>query len=543
LLDVLVRGSGAIEVLAITGDAEPETRSMTIPRSSRWWEYAAALLIVLVPTGLGMLVRGLGMAVPTIDAAMLYLLAVVVAAARYRKGPAVTAAIIGIASFDFFFVHPFYTFSVSDVRYLLTFGVMLLVALVLGGLTGRIRDQAEAAREREQRTAALYALSRELASARSREEVLTAAIRSVHDTFALEAVVLLPNDEGRVAAASQAPYPFDERERAVAQWTLDHGQVAGQGTKTLPAASAMYLPLVASDRVLGVLGIQSDDAGFFRDPVRRRLIDTLSGQTAAALERLTLTEQTRQTAVEFEAERLRNALLSSLSHDIRTPLASIESAAKRLLQPGEPGVTATQTGRELVTTILTESSQMGRLVANLLDMMRVETGALQVQKEWQLLSDVVGVALLRTESALRDHPVSTNLPDDLPLVPVDEILLEQVFVNLLENAATHTPGGTPVEIGAEARPDEVLVWVADRGPGIPAGEEERVFEKFHRASAIPGAGVGLGLAICRGIVSAHGGRMWAERRPGGGAAFRFTLPLVGTPPGTAAEREAAAESR
>jgi two-component system sensor histidine kinase KdpD len=414
---------------------------------------------------------------------------------------------------------------------------MLLVALVLGGLTGRIRDQAEAAREREQRTAALYALSRELATARTREEVLSAATKSVYDTFALKAAILLPGPDGRVEPASPVPYRFDERERAVAQWSRDHGQVAGQGTKTLPAATAMYLPLTTSDRGLGVLGIQAVDAGFFRDPVRRRLIETLAGQTAAALERLELSERSRQSEVEFEAERLRNALVSSLSHDIRTPLASIEQAAKALLQMTEHGDAAMR--RNLATTVLQESQQMGRLVANLLDMMGVETGALQVQKEWQLLSDVVGVALLRTEETLRDHPVTTSLPEDLPLVPVDEILLEQVFVNLLENAANHTPPGTPVEIGAEAIPDEVKVWVADRGPGIPAGEEERVFEKFHRVSEVPGAGVGLGLAICRGIVNAHGGRMWAERRPGGGAVFRFTIPIVGTPPETTAERVAA----
>jgi two-component system sensor histidine kinase KdpD len=218
---------------------------------------------------------------------------------------------------------------------------------------------------------------------------------------------------------------------------------------------------------------------------------------------------------------------------MRTPLAAIEQASSALLY--SPDLTDPATRRGLATRILQESQQMGRLVANLLDMMRVESGALQVQKEWQLLSDVVGLALLRSEERLRDHPVTTSIPPDLPLVPIDEILLEQVFVNLLENAATHTPSGTPVEIGASMGADEVLVWVADRGPGLPPGEEERVFEKFYRVSAAPGAGVGLGLAICRGIINAHGGRIWAENRLGGGAVFRFTVPIIETPPEILAE--------
>ncbi len=529
LLGTLVRQSGAIEVLAITGEEESEqARSAPPSPPVTWWEYAGAIAIVLVPTMVGMVLRQIGGTVATIDAAMLYLLAVVVAAARYSRGPSVAAALVGIASFDFFFVHPFYTFSVSDVRYLLTFCVMLLVALVLGGLTGRIRSQAEAAREREQRTAALYALSRDLASAQERGAVVAAAVRHVRDTFAVEAAVLLPGSEGRIDSASPVSYPFDERERAVAQWTYDHGQVAGQGTKTLPGANALYVPLSASGRVVGVLGIRAADPALFRDPARRRLVEALSGQTAVALERLALEEQSRKTSVEFEAERLRTALLSSLSHDMRTPLASIEGAASTLLQNPEQVGAATR--RDLATTILQESQRMGRLVANLLDMIRLESGALQVHKEWQLLSDVVGVALLRTEDQLRQHAVTTRLPPDLPLVAVDEILLEQVFVNLLENAAKYTPPGTPVEIGAEARESEVVAWVADRGPGFPPGEEDRIFEKFYRVGGTPAAGVGLGLTICRGIVTAHGGRIWAETRAGGGAIFRFTIPITGTAP-------------
>ena len=314
----------------------------------------------------------------------------------------------------------------------------------------------------------MYALSRELASAQRREQVLVAAVRSVQDTLQYRAAVFLPGPDGRVEPTSPMPCALEERERAVAQSSRrGHGQVAGQGP-SLPAAAAMYLPLTSSDRrALGVLGLQAEDPGFFRAPRGGGWIEALAGQTAAALERLALTEQSRQTSVEFEAERLRNALLSSLSHDMRAPLAAIEQAATVLLQNTDGGEPLAR--RDLATTILHESQQMGRLVTNLLDMMRVESGTLQVQKEWQVLAEVVGLALLRMEEELLHHPVTTRLPPDLPLVPIDEILLEQVFVNLLENAALHTPPGTPIEIGAEARADEVLVWVADRGPGLPPG--------------------------------------------------------------------------
>jgi two-component system, OmpR family, sensor histidine kinase KdpD len=530
LLDELVRGSGGVEILAVSGmedeDGQGRPTPPPAPPRSTAREYLAAAAIVVVPTLVGLAVRRTGVTVPQIDAAMLYLLAVVVAAARFRRGPSLAASLVGIASFDYFFVHPFYTFSVSDVRYVLTFGVMLVVALVMGNLTGRIRNQAEAAREREQRTSALYALSRELASAQDRDSVVAAALRSLRDTFALEGVVLLPDEAGGVRPTGPAPYALDERERAVAQWSFDHAQAAGRGTTTLPAAVAIYLPLASSGRTVGVLGVPLRDPADFRDPARRRLVDALAGQTAVALERLALAERTRESEVEVEAERLRTALLSSLSHDMRTPLASIEGAASTMLQEPEPDDGAR---RELASTIVQESHRMGRLVANLLDMIRVESGTLQVQKEWQLLPDVVGVALLRTEEQLRDHSVTPSFPAELPLVPIDEILLEQVFVNLLENAAKHTPAGTPIEVGAESRRHEVIAWVADRGPGLAPGDEELVFRKFHRGTSGSG-GIGLGLTICRGIVTAHGGRIWAERRPGGGAVFKLSLPITGTPP-------------
>jgi two-component system sensor histidine kinase KdpD len=237
--------------------------------------------------------------------------------------------------------------------------------------------------------------------------------------------------------------------------------------------------------------------------------------------------------VAVASERLRTALLSSLSHDLRTPLGAIESAASTLSGAGES--LAPEVRRELADTVLDQSRRMARLVSNLLEMMRLETGALAVRRSWQPLEESLGVALLRLEHALRDHPVQVRLPEDLPLVSVDEVLLEQVFVNLLENAAKHSPAGTRVEVNAWRDDETVVVEVADEGPGITAGEEEAVFGKFYRGAAPAGEGSGLGLAICRGIVSAHGGRIWVEPQRPRGAAFRFTIPLIAAPPVLPAE--------
>jgi two-component system sensor histidine kinase KdpD len=536
-LDQLVRGSGDVDVYAISGDATARPRRRAAGgRPSPASEYLRAGFIVAFATALAALVfRFLSVT----DLAMVYLLGVVLVASRYGRGPSLSAALLSIALFDFFFVPPFYTFAVSDVRYLLTFMVMLVIALVMSALTHRIRAQAETARAREGDTATLYAMSRDLAATRGRGELVAVAERHLANTFGAQVQVLLPGEGGRVeipVGASPA-FPMDEKERSVAQWVFDHRQAAGVGTDTLPAAQAHYVPLEGSSGVVGVMGVRPADPRRFQDPALQHLLETFAAQAAGALERALLAEQAQREQVEAEAERLRTALLSSLSHDMRTPLGAITGAASSLLE--DAGALTDAARRDLVQAILEESTRMNRLIGNLLDMILVESGALQVQKDWQPLEEVVGVALIRLESRLGEHPVTVRLPPDLPLVLMDGLLIEQVFVNLLENAVKYTPAGTPLEITAAAMDGAIVVDVADRGPGFPAGEEAKVFDKFYRvAGATSVAGVGLGLTICRGIVTAHGGRIWAENRQGGGAVFRFTLPLVGQPASVPTETEA-----
>jgi two-component system sensor histidine kinase KdpD len=328
-------------------------------------------------------------------------------------------------------------------------------------------------------------------------------------------------------------FVVDERELGVADWAFRHGREAGAGTDTLPAAQARWVPLAASGVAVGIVGVANPRRGL-DEPAQRRLVEAYASQTALALERVQLAEQTRHAQVEIEAERLRTALLSSLSHDLRSPLGVITGAATALQRGASPGAQA-----ELIGSILAECGRMARLIDNLLDMIRLESGALEVQRDWQTLEEPVGAALLRLGDRLADHPTEVRLPPDLPLVPLDPVLIEQVMMNLLENAIRYTPPGSPIEITARAEASELVVSVADRGPGIEPGEDVRIFDKFYRGRGerVPG-GVGLGLAICRGIVTAHGGRIWAENRPGGGAVFSFTLPVTGTPP-VAAEMDAA----
>ena len=496
-------------------------------------EYVRSTGIIALTSLLGLALRS---QLQITDIAMLFLLAVVIVGYSHHRPAALWACVLSIAAFDFGFVPPYYTLNVHEPAYFLTFVVMFVVALFMTQLTTRIRSQAEDAREREQRTAARFALSRELATVDAIPAQIAVAERHIAQAGRGEAHVFLDPRSG--GGPGHHPWPddgvFDSvAVRVAASWAHEHGESAGWGTSQCAEAEALVVPLSSPTETLGIVTLKPEWPERILAPAERRTVEALARQAAIALERTLLSQGHEQARMQVESERLRTALLSSLSHDLRTPLGSIEGAASSLLQ--ESGVRSPGLQREMAETILEESRRMTRLVTNLLDMVRVETGDLTVRKEWQPLEEALGVALLRLEERLATHVVATRLPQDLPLVPIDELLVEQVFINLLENAVKYTPPGTPIIVSAWQEGDAVVVEVADRGPGIPQGEEETIFRKFHRVAgadqAGPPGGSGLGLTICRGIVAAHGGRIWLERRADRGAVFRFTLPLEGTPPG------------
>jgi two-component system, OmpR family, sensor histidine kinase KdpD len=496
-------------------------------------EYGWSVAAIACATAVGLLLRA---HLQVIDVAMIFLLAVVVVGYRYRRGPAILASVLSIAAFDFAFVPPYYTFNVHDPAYYLTFGVMLAVAMSMGQLTARIREQAQDALERERRAEALYGQSRDLSESDDLENQLEIVAHHIGDLARGRARVLLDGSERGLQARDWPPAGYFEsvETRVAATWAYTNGESAGWSTSHCAEAEEMVVPLRASGRVVGAVSIEPEFLTDMLSEADRETIQVLADQAATAFERTMLSRAHDRARMEVESERLRTALLSSLSHDLRTPLGSIEGAASTLLQDSTE--LSHHARREMADTILQESHRMTRLVTNLLDMVRVETGALAVHKQWQPLEEALGVALLRVEDRLDCHEVETQLPPDLALVPIDELLIEQVFINLLENAAKHTPRGTSITVSAWTEHGAVVVEVADNGPGIPFGEDERVFGKFHRAARVdqdgPAGGAGLGLTICRGIIAAHGGRIWLERGRGPGACFRFTIPLEGPPPST-----------
>lgn len=534
VVDDLIRRSGEIDIYVIRGESEniEKSRSTDVIASKSspdWLGYAIAAAVVAATTLIGWpLAHQLKIANANI--LMLYLLDVLWIATRRSRSAALLTSVLAVIAFDICFVPPYYTLAVSDRQYLIVFGVMLLAAFVISALTHRVRSQAEAARFRERRTAVMLSLSRDLAAAQSLSQIAWAAHQHVTDYFNTPSVVLTADSKDRRTLSPVSHVTLDGKELSVAQWAFEHDQPTGRGTNTLPAAAWTFFPIKGSRGVIGILGVSlAVDAPFTTE--MRQLLEAFAAQISLAIERAQSSEDAKAAWEQVEAEFMRNTLLSGVSHELRTPLAGIAGAASTLAE--SDGSLTPDARKEMLDTLVGETRRMNRLISNLLDMTRMETGGLNLKREWVPIEEVIGATLHHLAHRLAGREVLTNVPKDLPMVEIDELAIEQVLSNLIDNAVEYTPPQSPIEISISTGAGSMRVVVADRGAGLPTGTENRVFEKFFRAglpNGVRSRGIGLGLAISRAIVEAHGGKIEARNRTSGGAEFSFRLPMTGVPP-------------
>ncbi len=523
-VDDLIRQSGDIDIYVISGDADHpvENKPVVEKKPIHWFPYLAAGLSV---AGCTLISFGLFQLFAATNLAMVYLACIVAVSLLWGRGPSVLATMLGVAAFDFFFIPPYGTFAVADTQYLFTFAVMLVTGLVISALASRVHSQKEAIRRREIRTAALFALSKELARLPTQGTVAVATRRIIGDALDAHVWMIVPQHDGTFAPADSAVDGIPpQKHQGVIRWVFDHRRPAGFGTDTLPGTEGTYLPLLGADNLVGVLGVQPRQPDSKLSNSQMKLLETFAGQVAMAIERCNLAVQAEHVRLQMETERMRNTLLSAVSHDLRTPLTGITGAASLLIDGNDQLGSAAR--QDLAESILDESDRLNRLVGNLLDMTRLEAGAISLQRDLQPIDEVVGVVLNRMERELRDHRIETHLPPDLPPVMIDSLLIQQVLTNLVDNAVKFSGPLTPIMLSAYQKENDLILEVADRGPGFPPGEEKRIFEKFYRVEGQSRIGTGIGLAICRGIVELHHGTITAENRSGGGALFRFSLPLT-----------------
>jgi two-component system sensor histidine kinase KdpD len=542
--DRLIRESGDVDVYVIHGAAEPAPPApahATKPTAFRWATWIGTALVLAACTLVSLVWHHFGLTEANL--VMTYLLGVMFVAFRYGRAPAIGASIVSVVLFDVIFTEPYFTVVVNDTQYFVTFAVMLAAGLSIAELTARVRRQAELARGNARRIEALYRLGRKLTGIMGEDFIAAETERAVSEFIGGETAVFIPR-RGSVQPIldHRARFAADPREVAVAQWVFDHGQAAGRGTDTLPAAGALYLPLQSPNGTVGVMAVRHVDAEKLLLPEFRQILENYSTQVALAIERDRLTLESDKARIEAETERIRSTLLSSISHDLRTPLAVIAGASSSLVHGSD--ALNEQTRRELLETIYKESDQLTRLVENILRMTQLSSSdPAALDKEWQPLEELVASALARLERTIGTRPVRVDLPAEVLLVHVDGILIEQALVNLLDNACRHTPPEAPVEIRAWQEGRKTIVEIADRGPGLAPGEEQRVFERFQRGvgAKVDSRGAGLGLAICRAIMDAHHGRISARNREGGGAIFRLELVAEEAPPRDVDALKAAAE--
>jgi two-component system sensor histidine kinase KdpD len=539
IVDQLVKQSGDIDVYMVSGDGELD-RSPHLPvdyKPGKPADYFQAAVVVAVCTALGFGAQALRLSETNV--VMIFLAGVALVAAALGRGPATAASIASVLVFDFCFVPPHFTFAVSDAEYVITFGVMLGIGVLISELTARLHAQLCASQLQVEHTDRLYRMTRQLSQLAGSEFLVVTAGRQLEEIFDAEGVVYLrgPDDRLAVRYGQKSAIAEQPLSAEVARWVTSNSQLAGAGTNTLPNAAGLFVPLIGSQRTVGAIGVKPRQAGGSFDSEDQRLLEACASLIALSIERDESLLEAQEAQVRVEAEQLRNSLLNSVSHDLRTPLATIAGTASMLKDGAAPR------DPEIMQTLVDESNRLSRLVDNLLDMARLDAGEITLKRDWHVLEEVIGVALASLKRQLAGHSVGVEIPADFPLLWIDGVLMEQVFVNLLDNASRHTPAGSTIEMIARMQGGNAIVDIADNGPGLPPGVESMVFDKFFRGASISPdgrRGVGLGLAICRATVQAHGGRIEAMNRPEGGAVFRVTLQCDKAPPMIDDQRQAAA---
>jgi two-component system sensor histidine kinase KdpD len=528
----IIRQSEHIDVY-IVGDTRgaPLKEDKTVPKQPphRWWRYLLGLVLVVLSSLLGLLMRE-DFSPATII--MIYLLSVVLSALYLGLGPSILVSILGVMAFDFFLIPPYLTFAVTDTQYVFTFIVLLVIGILVSYLTSRVRRQSRVARQRESETATLYALSRNLTTTMELEATVHTIISSAKETFRRDAVIFLPDAQNKETLKPHVESPnliIDKNEIAAAVWSFQHQKTVGHGTDTLPNAKARYLPLNTARGVVGVMALWVSDTASQLTMEQTRLLEAFADLAAVAVERTQLAEEARNAQILAATEKLQTALLNSISHDLRTPLVSIIGVLSSLQEEGMSLDDAARTN--LIQVATEEAERLNHLITNLLDVSRIEAGAMRISRQPSDVQDIVGVALERMGSPSGKRPIKVNIPAELPFVSVDFGLVVQALVNVLDNALKYSPPDSPIDISGRQVDLRVEIQVADRGVGIPPEDLQRVFDKFYRVHRPDNViGTGLGLSISKGIVEAHGGRIVAENRPGGGTIIRLTLPVAEASP-------------
>lgn len=529
VVDRVIRQGENITFHVIPGRREIRTNRINyiFPEHSMKW--APYLLLTGIITALTLLLKFTEMANDLVNVALLFLIPVLIGASRWGMGPGFYASLVSILSFDFFFVPPVRSFTVADLRYILSFAVFLIVAMLTASLSSKLRNQLKEAQENEKVTLTLYTLSREMTVVDELTATLNRIVLQIADKIGFQATIYLPDKDGELKIAARSNDADREQVKAggfIAKWVYDHGEMAGHGTQTLSESSGLFLPLRTEDLIHGVLVIYY---GAHRIPdslEHKKLVEAIAGLVAAAVARMNLQEEAKKAQLAAESEKLRNILLDSISHELRTPLSAITGSVTALTDQDD--VFTSEDRKELLGTIRQGATRMNRLITNLLSMVRLESGMLHLKQSWCDLEDIIGVSIRQIDDSLEHRKLTVEIDESLPPVQVDELLMEQLLVNILSNAVKYSADKTRITLSAYQKSDHIEISVRDQGIGVPLNELDHIFDKFYRLKSdarVPGTG--LGLAIAKGIIKAHGGTIWANQNQDQGITVFISFPVGG----------------